>query len=199
MIWQVCDKADDQARHIADHHYSRQNPGSTLFTPPGRTYVLKTVGSYWVTSWPYSDYVLHRWGGLWVCSAFRREFPCEALASDMIRDAVAATRWYQLRGDNDLWTTHDEPRLWCKGPGVFASMVTFVDASKVRRKRDFGRCFLKAGFVRDGKTVGGLLAFVLPSDAMPEPEPPLSESHHSSVAKKMLAEIKSKQLGEAKA
>jgi hypothetical protein len=50
-------------------------------------------------------------------------------------------------------------------------MVTFVDASKVRRKRDPGRCFLRAGFERDGATEGGLLAFVLRPDRMPAPEP----------------------------
>lgn len=183
MIWQYCDKADDQARHVADHHYSRQNVGATLFTPPGRTLVLKTLGAYWVTSWPYAEYVLHRWPGLWVCSAFRREFPCEALASDMIRDAVAATRWYQLRGDNPSWR-EGEPRLLTAG--MFASMVTFVDASKVRRKRDFGRCFLRAGFVPDGETVGGLLAFVLPSDAMPDPEPPQPEKQLNRLARAFL-------------
>lgn len=51
-------------------------------------------------------------------------------------------------------------------------MVTFVDASKVRRKRDPGRCFVRAGFRHCGETQGGLLAFQLVPAAMPEVEAP---------------------------
>ena len=51
-------------------------------------------------------------------------------------------------------------------------MVTFVDAGKVRRKRDPGRCFLRAGFQRCGETKGGLLAFQMLADEMPEPLAP---------------------------
>lgn len=47
-------------------------------------------------------------------------------------------------------------------------MITFVDASQVARKRDPGRCFFRAGFVRVGETAGGLLAFQLLPAAMPE-------------------------------
>ncbi len=44
-------------------------------------------------------------------------------------------------------------------------MVTFVDASKVRRKRDPGRCYIRAGFRRVGFTQGGLHALqLLPAD-----------------------------------
>lgn len=44
-------------------------------------------------------------------------------------------------------------------------MVTFVDRSKVRGKRDFGYCYRKAGFVPCGETKGGLLALqLLPAD-----------------------------------
>jgi hypothetical protein len=49
-------------------------------------------------------------------------------------------------------------------------MVTFVDAGKVRRKRDPGRCYLRAGFVRVGKTKGGLEALQLLPNRMPEPD-----------------------------
>jgi hypothetical protein len=51
-------------------------------------------------------------------------------------------------------------------------MITFVDASKVRRKRDAGRCFLRAGFAPCGETKGGLLAFQLVAAEMPAPQAP---------------------------
>jgi hypothetical protein len=49
-------------------------------------------------------------------------------------------------------------------------MVTFVDASKVRHKRDPGRCYIRAGFKRVGTTKGGLIALQMEPDDMPEPE-----------------------------
>jgi hypothetical protein len=47
-------------------------------------------------------------------------------------------------------------------------MITFVNADKVRHKRDPGRCFTKAGFKRVGYTKGGLIALQLLPDEMPE-------------------------------
>ena len=52
-------------------------------------------------------------------------------------------------------------------------MVTFVDPSQVRRKRNFGRCFRKAGFKPCGMTKSGLHALQLDPDSMPAPAPPL--------------------------
>lgn len=80
-------------------------------------------------------------------SLFRNE--SRWLSSLLIREAVSITR--------SIW---DPPPL---------GLVTFVDAAKVRRKRDPGYCYLKAGFTVAGKTVGGLVALqLLPAD-MPEP------------------------------
>ena len=76
------------------------------------------------------------------------------MASELIRQAVAATRW--------RWP--DIPAL---------GMITFVDASKVKHKRDPGRCYLRAGFCHVGHTVGGLLAFQLLPSEMPAPEAPI--------------------------
>ena len=154
MIWRLSWRADPVARDIADRHYNRQSIGAPQFVPPGRCLVLvapptaETDGALWITSWPFGEYVKHRWPGLWVCSAFRNEGT--ARSSDLIRDAVAATRAHFGRAPE-------------------GGMVTFVDASKVRHKRDPGRCFLRAGFERDGATEGGLLAFVLRPEAMPAP------------------------------
>jgi hypothetical protein len=50
--------------------------------------------------------------------------------------------------------------------------VTFVNPARVRRQRDPGRCFLRAGFHPCGHTRRGLLALHLAPHAMPAPECP---------------------------
>jgi hypothetical protein len=104
----------------------------------------------WVTSWPFAEYVKHAWAGAWVCSLFRNEG--DVLSSELVREAVAAT-------------------LAHYGEAPALGMVTFVDAGKVRRKRDPGRCYLRAGFARVGETKGGLVALQMHPEAMPAPEP----------------------------
>lgn len=150
MNWMISDRADPRALPLADRHYNRQKIGSPQFVPPGRCFVLlaEDRGALWVTSWPFAQYVKHRWAGAWVNSLFRRESGPKA--STMIRAAVAATRWY-----------------WPEVPAL--GMVTFVDASEVKPKADIGFCYLRAGFEADGQTQGGLYAFRLPPERMPEP------------------------------
>ena len=140
---------------IADRHYNRQKPGTPQFVPPGSCLVLLAPGALWVTSWPQAEYVKHRWAGAWVNSLFRREGG-DVRASDLIRQAVAATRW-----------KYGEP------PPL--GMVTFVDAAKVRHKRDPGRCYTRAGFRRVGFTAGGLVALQLLPEDMPEAAEPVGE------------------------
>lgn len=154
MHWRLVNRATLAARLIADRHYSRQKPGTQQFVPPGRCVVLLTDAedAYWVTSWPYPEYVKHAWPGAWICSAFRNEGP--TLSSELIREAVAATRW--------VW--HEVPTF---------GMVTFVDTAKVRRKRDWGRCYRRAGFGECGHTQGGLVALQLLPSGMPPAEMPL--------------------------
>jgi hypothetical protein len=151
MIWSLSHRAATAPRLIADRHYNRQSVGAIGFVPPGRCLVLAAEQAVWVTSWPFAEYVRHAWAGAWVNSLFRNEGA--GLSSALIRQAVAATRW-----------------RWPSVPTL--GMVTFVDASKVRRKRDPGRCYLRAGFQRVGETQGGLLAFQLLPGDMPDPEPP---------------------------
>lgn len=136
MRWMLSHRCDPRARVLADRHYSRQSIGAVGFVPPGRCLVLlaPTLDAYWVTSWPFAEYVKHDWAGAWICSAFRREGG--ERASDLIRDAVAATRW-----------------RWPSVPDL--GMVTFIDPSKVRRKRDLGRCYRRVGFKECGETKGG--------------------------------------------
>ena len=145
MVWQLSNRFDPRALPLADRHYNRQKVGSPQFVPPGRCLVLlaENENALWVTSWPFAQYVKHAWAGAWVNSLFRNEGA--GLSSDLIREAVAKTC--------GVWFPPD------------LGMITFVDSSKVRRKRDPGRCYLKAGFRHVGQTKGGLLAFqMLPQD-----------------------------------
>lgn len=152
--WRLSHRADPAAVALADRHYNRQHVGSPQFVPPGRCLVLVTqaADAFWVSSWPFAEYVRHEWAGAWMCSAFRNEGP--TLSSSLIREAVAATRW--------RWG--DPPPL---------GMVTFVDPTKVRRKRDWGRCYRKAGWEPCGMTKGGLVALRLRPEVMPEPMAPM--------------------------
>lgn len=150
MRWQLSDRASADGRALADRHYNRQSVGARGFVPPGRCLVLTATSgpAVWTTSWPFAEYVRHEWAGAWVNSLFRNEGA--GLSSELILEAVAASRW--------RWP--DVPAL---------GMVTFVDAGKVRRKRDPGRCYRRAGFEHVGFTKGGLWAFQLSLERMPEP------------------------------
>lgn len=73
----------------------------------------------------------------------------------MIREAVAHTRWHY-------------------GTAPDQGMITFVDSKKVkptvvRGSHIYGYCYLKAGFTHVGFTKGGLWAWQMLPDAMPEP------------------------------
>jgi hypothetical protein len=150
MRWSLSHRADPYSRALADRHYNRQKIGSPQFVPPGRCLVLYartgTGQAFWITSWPFAEYVKHEWAGAWVCSAFRNE--AAALSSELITEALAASKAYF-------------------GAPPPLGMVTFVDSDKVRRKRDFGRCYRKAGFKPCGFTKGGLHALQILPEAMP--------------------------------
>ena len=152
-MWCLSNRADHRAVQLADRRYNRQKPGTRQFVPPGRCLVLLTedAGALWVTSWPFAKYVKHGWRGAWVISRFRRD--SGPLACILIREAVAATR-----------------AVWGEPPAI--GLVTFINADKVRHKRDIGRCYLRAGFEPDGKTKGGLLVFRLRPEKMPQADPP---------------------------
>ena len=156
--WCLSHRSDPRGRAIADRHYNRQKIGATGFVPPGRCLVLVEAfhdppRALWVTSYPFAEYVKHAWAGAWVCICFRNEGA--GLSSELITDAVACTRW-----------------KW-KPPEL--GMITFVDASKTRHKRDPGRCFLRAGFKHVGSTKGGLVALQLLPENMPEAHSPVTD------------------------
>lgn len=119
--------------------------------PPGRCVVLilEDHSAVWVTSWP--EYAQHDWSGAWINTLFRNEG--RALSSELILEAVAATR--------ARW---EPPEL---------GMVTFVDPQKIRRKRDPGRCYRRAGFHECGRTAKGLVVLQLLPAEMPDPDPAL--------------------------
>lgn len=139
---------------MADRHYNRQKIGSPQFVPPGRCHVLRigtaeqlstpdTGAAFWVTSWPFAEYVKHAWPGAWICSAFRNEGA--GTSSELIRAAVLSTR--------DKW--QDVPDL---------GMVSFIDPSKVRPRpirgrKTWGHSWFAAGFQHVGYTKAGLWAF----------------------------------------
>lgn len=156
MLWHRSWRADPRALPLADRHYNRQKIGAPQFVPPGGCLVLltKNAEAVWTTSTPRPEFVMHDWPGAWINSLFRNESGGGLLSSELIRQAVAAS----------LAVLGEPPAI---------GMVSFVDAGKVRHKRDPGRCYKKAGFELVGRTKGGLLVWQMLPDAMPEPMPPL--------------------------
>ena len=127
--------------------------------------------AFWITSWPFAEYVRHAWAGAWVCSAFRNERRDLHLSSGLITEALAATR--------SAW---EPPEL---------GMVTFVDRDKTKPKRDPGYCYLKAGFHVSGtqpccshlpsETAGGLVALHMNPADMPLPCAPLPRGFYEFI------------------
>lgn len=155
MRWHLSDRADPRALPLADRHYNRQKPGTPQFVPPGRCLVLLTADAdaVWVSSWPFAEYTHHAWAGAWMNSLFRNE--SRHLSSELIREAVAATRY-----------------AWGDPPDL--GFVTFVDGGKVKRKRDPGRCYRRSGWEHVGFTKQNRLwALQLVPDRMPEPDAPI--------------------------
>lgn len=171
MRWSLSSRADPPARRIADRHYNRQKIGARQFVPPGRCLVLlgHTKRALWVTSWPFAQFVKHAWPGVFVCSAFRNESEC--LSSDMIIDAAAATLAH-FEGPVptvETWVCDRSTPHVAYVRRTLIAFVTFVDTSKTKKKRDPGRCYLRAGWLPCGMTKAGLLAFGLEVDSLPRP------------------------------
>lgn len=161
MRWHLSWRADPAANRLAKRHYTCQSRDSDQFVPPGRCLVLylKTEAgeATWVTSWPFAEHTKHAWAGAWVCSIFRNEGA--GVSSELIREAVAATRW-----------------KWPEIPAI--GMVTMVDPAKTAAGRSAwakpGRCYRKAGFREVGRTKEeNLVVLALPPEAMPQAEAPI--------------------------
>lgn len=150
MTWEQVTKFDARAAELADRHYSRQRPGSAQFMPPGRTLALLTHDGR--ALWCVALNLSPRGGYRWRCTLFRNEGA--GLSSNLIREATALTL--------SLW-----PERYGHLPAV--PLTTEVDPTKVRRKRDFGRCFLRAGWTAIGyrvrsKRKHGHYVFVAPGE-----------------------------------
>lgn len=186
MRWAVSWRADPEVKPIADGHYNRQNKDSAQFVPPGRCLVLKAktmIGrAFFVTSYPFAEYVKHRRAGSWVCSAFRNEGA--ALSSELIREALAATLWRWPKPPSvGAWKMRR--RNWKRGDTTFMegartdieririAMVTFVDDTKTLPKMDPGHCFRRARFVEIGATKDDLVALGLRVEDLPAAAPPM--------------------------
>lgn len=160
MRWRLTWRADPAVAALADRHYSRQKPGSAQFTPPGKVVVLVTAkaDAAWATSWPKAEFVKHAWRGCWINSLFRNEG--SAYCSELILEAVAATRW--------IWRDVPEDGL-----------VTMVDPKYVPpvRRRGmgaiYGYSYLKAGFRHVGFTKAGQWVWGLERARMPPAAAPL--------------------------
>ena len=146
--WRQVAHDDKRARVLADEHYSRQTVGASDFTPPGRKLVLLGVDEQAV--WAAVENLDVAGCLQWRVTIFRNTLPASqggAESSMLIRQATALTYAYWLRHYHALRVP----------------LTTAVDPTKVRRKRDPGRCFLRAGWTRDGVTSKGLIRLRAPA------------------------------------
>ena len=136
-LWTVVKDGDDTARDIFAGHYSRRyyldgrNP--KLFVGPGRKLVLVSPDARALFIWRlFLDDAIPKQTGV-NCAVFRNEG--SRLSSELIREADRLA-FEIFAGENRHYT--------------------YVNPDKVRRKRDPGRCFLRAGWKHAGWTKGGL-------------------------------------------
>lgn len=173
MNWIESWRADPAGRPLADRHYNRQKVGAKQYAPAGSCFVLRTPDAcaLWITSWPFAEFTKHEWAGAWVNSTFRNEG--SGLSSELIRQAVAATRWYY----------GNPPPL---------GMVTFVNTAVVPgffrrgpegRTLEWGYSYWQAGFRHCGWTKENqhYVLQLLPED-MPEPQEPAGRQLEMMIA-----------------
>lgn len=126
-LWRKTKRSDPIVNALADRHYPRRSIGCGTVGGPGEVVVLRSIDhdAGWITL-----YTKHPDDGLdcWRNTMFRNEGGLRS--STLILDAMSMTA--ELWGD-------------CPPDG----WVTYIDVDKVRRKRDPGRCYLRAGWYRD--------------------------------------------------
>lgn len=133
--WHLVKRVDARARALADRHYSRQTPGARDFMASGRVLVLLTDDGLAV--WGAIENLDPAGGERFRCSIFRNEGPHRS--SDLIREATVRTilHWRRRYGA--------EPSV---------PLTTEINPAAVRRKRDPGRCFRRAGWREVGVSRG---------------------------------------------
>ena len=130
-VWVHIKDGNETALSIFSRHYTyRKNRKIRQFIGPGEKMVLLTPDALALFVWRkfISDNGQHGVN----CAVFRNEGV--ARSSDLIREA-----------DRIAWERWPGERLY-----------TYVDPGKTRRKRDPGRCFLRAGWQHCGWTKRGL-------------------------------------------
>jgi len=135
--WLSSNKFDPRALALYERHYSARRYADgrkrDQFVGPGEQMVLLTVCCRGLFVWVRNT--IERFDkqvGV-NCAVFRNEGA--GLSSDLIREA--------------------DELAWQRWPGE--RHFTYVDAEKIRRKRDPGRCFLRAGWQRAGASKRGLV------------------------------------------
>ena len=147
--WLSVRRNDSRAFALYRRHYSaykNMKPyravGETNFLGPGECMVLLTSCGQAVFTWQRNT--VPRYDGQTgvCCTIFRNESPI--LSSDLIREAdmLACQRW----------------------PGE--RHFTYVDHTRIRHKRDPGRCFRKAGWTVCGHNKDGRLTIL---ERLPHP------------------------------
>jgi len=154
MRWRLSRRFDQEARKIADRHYSRGKVGASDFVGNGTPLVLLApyngyALALWVTLW--QSFVRHDFTDAWQCVLFRNEGA--GLSSELITEAVAATR-----------------AIWGDPPPN--GMITMVDREKTKAKRDPGYCYRMAGWRDRGRTKNGLYVLGIEPREMPDPAMP---------------------------
>lgn len=145
-LWVEVKDGNDTARSLFDRHYTRHRYSDgrkpLLFVGPGEKMVLISPDAMAVFAWRKfrSDN-----GQIGVnCAIFRNESAIKS--SDLIRAACVLA--------------------WERWPGE--RLYTYVNSRKIRKKRDPGRCFRRAGWIPCGVTkVHGLLIL----ECLPTPTP----------------------------
>lgn len=161
-MWRKVKRCYVPARELADRHYPRETPGAVDFMNSGWTFVLYHGSEAGQAVWGVN---LNRAPGttmwMWRCSIFRNESTIRS--SEMVTEATSRTYEYYRLLPNGL-----PP----------CPLTTEVDPTKVRRKRDPGRCFIKAGWLRVGMTTKGKVRLQAPDDRFPwDPDRVVGRSH----------------------
>lgn len=122
------------------HYTARERRKLFQFVGPGEKLVLLTQDARALFVW--RKFISDAGETGVNCAVFRNEGTTAGRSSELIAAAndIARKRW----------------------PGE--RLYTYVDPSKIRRKRDPGRCFIRAGYRKCGVTKSGKLIFEIPAE-----------------------------------
>jgi hypothetical protein len=138
-MWVVTSEADQDARMLADRHYSRKTKGAKLFCGPGEKLVLITLEKNALFVWRKNKYRQDGQSGV-ECTIFRNE--SSYLSSELIKEAVKLAR--------EKWPNE--------------RLFTYVNPRAIKSS-DPGHCFKQAGWKVVGKNKrGNLILLEAPAD-----------------------------------